>query len=42
MTIKYLLDTNIFSEVQRPQPNVNVMTKLQLNYQEVSTTSCRQ
>lgn len=39
MTIKYLLDTNIFSEVQRPQPNVNVMTKLQLNYQEISTTS---
>lgn len=39
MTIKYLLDTNIFSEAQRPNPNANVMNKLQEHRQEISTAT---
>ena len=28
MSLKYLLDTNILSEVTRPEPNVSVTQKL--------------
>ena len=39
MTIKYLLDTNILSEAIRPKPNPNVLQKLQLHQQELSTAT---
>ncbi|WP_414541656.1 type II toxin-antitoxin system VapC family toxin [Nostoc sp. CCY0012] len=39
MSLKYLLDTNILSEVKRPQPNEKVMEKLRLYRQEISTAT---
>ncbi len=39
MTTKYLLDTNILSEAIRPKPNPNVLQKLQLHQQELSTAT---
>ena len=39
MTAKYLLDTNVFSEAIRPKPNPNVLQKLQLHQQELSTAT---
>jgi len=39
MTPKYLLDTNILSEVKRPQPNAKVMEKVKLHQQEIATAT---
>ena len=39
MTPKYLLDTNILSEAIRQKPNPNVLQKLQLRQQELSTAT---
>jgi tRNA(fMet)-specific endonuclease VapC len=39
MTVKYLLDTNIFSEAIRPKPNSNVWQKLQIYQQELGTAT---
>jgi len=39
MTPKYLLDTNILSEVKRPQPNAKVMEKVKLYHQEIATAT---
>lgn len=39
MTLKFLLDTNILSEAKRPQPNSNVMDKLELNQGQVATAT---
>ncbi len=39
MSLKYLLDTNILSEAKRPQPNSNVMTKLELNQGQIATAT---
>ncbi len=39
MTPKYLLDTNILSEAIRQKTNPNVLQKLQLHQQELSTAT---
>ena len=39
MTPKYLLDTNILSEVKRPKPNANVMENVELHQQEIATAT---
>lgn len=39
MTPKFLLDTNILSEVKRPQPNAKVMEKVKLHQQEIATAT---
>lgn len=39
MSLKFLLDTNILSEAKRPQPNSNVMTKLELNQGQIATAT---
>lgn len=39
MTLQFLLDTNILSEAKRPQPNSNVMSKLELNKGQVATAT---
>ncbi len=39
MTVKYLIDTNILSEVKCPKPNSQVMTKLELHRKEIATAS---
>ena len=39
MTAKYLLDTNVLSEAIRPKPNPNILQKLQLHQQELSTAT---
>ncbi len=39
MTLKYLLDTNIFSEAKRPLPNENITKNITLYSQEIATAS---
>lgn len=39
MNLKYLLDTNILSEVKRPFPNPNVMQNLKLHKDEIAIAS---
>jgi tRNA(fMet)-specific endonuclease VapC len=39
MTVKYLLDTNVLSEVIRPQPNPNVLQKLEVHQEELGTAT---
>ncbi|MBW4614918.1 MAG: type II toxin-antitoxin system VapC family toxin [Desmonostoc vinosum HA7617-LM4] len=39
MSLKYLLDTNIFSEPTRSIPNVNVLHKLDIHKSEVAVSS---
>ena len=39
MTVRYLLDTNVLSEVIRPKPNPYVLQKLQIHQQEVETAT---
>lgn len=39
MTLKYLLDTNILSEPARPNPNTNVLRKLDIHKSEVVVSS---
>ncbi len=37
--VKYLIDTNIVSEVSRPQPNLNVVRQFQNNFSNVAIAS---
>jgi tRNA(fMet)-specific endonuclease VapC len=39
MSVKYLLDTNIFSELMRPDPNPNIVQKVDLCKEEIATAS---
>ncbi len=39
MTLKYLLDTNVLSEVKCPQPNQKVMEQLRLCQLEIATAT---
>ena len=39
MSLKFLLDTNILSEAKRPQPNSNVMAKLELYKGQIATAT---
>jgi tRNA(fMet)-specific endonuclease VapC len=37
--VKYLIDTNIVSELSRPQPNPNVVRQFQLNFSNMAIAS---
>jgi tRNA(fMet)-specific endonuclease VapC len=39
MSLKFLLDTNVLSEAKRPQPNPNVMAKLELYKRQIGTAT---
>ncbi|MGI0480956.1 type II toxin-antitoxin system VapC family toxin [Geminocystis sp. CENA526] len=39
MTLKYLLDTNVLSEVKRPLPNENITQNITLYSQQIATAS---
>ena len=39
MTLRYLLDTNVISEVTRPSPNPNVVQKLTEHQREIATAA---
>ncbi|GAB1539723.1 hypothetical protein NUACC21_23900 [Scytonema sp. NUACC21] len=39
MSLKFLLDTNILSELARPIPNANVLHKLDIHKSEIAVSS---
>ncbi|WP_013323589.1 type II toxin-antitoxin system VapC family toxin [Gloeothece verrucosa] len=39
MSLRYLLDTNILSEIPRKSPNANVMAKLEEHQREIATAA---